>query len=93
MAKKLTNKQLAELENVLYDLERAYKYLEKPEITGIASQVKPERADGSCYHNEFYKTFNMPEYVRILDKEIGSDIAGFSFALSKLKLFIENNTK
>jgi hypothetical protein len=94
---KMTNKQLRELEHVLYDLQRAYNYLQKPEIQGIARKVEGYQVNGGSY------TINNPdicksdkriaEHIQVMDKEIGSDIAGFSMALHNLQSFIEMNSK
>lgn len=92
---KLSKKQIAQLTASLYDIQRAYDYLQRPEIVGIARAIPEQRANGADYkiiNPECVETcLNSPLCIGLSNKDIGSDIAGLSMGLSKLKSFIENN--
>jgi hypothetical protein len=92
---KLSKKQITQLTASLYDIQRAYDYLQQPEIIGIARRISEQRANGADYkiiNPECVETCsNASLYVGLSNKDIGSDIAGLSMGLNKLRSFIENN--
>ena len=91
----LTKKQLKQLTGILSNVERAYKFLQSPEVKGIAHEISGKQSNGATYtiNNSEALEFcaNSAQYIRVSDKNIGSDIAGLSFALSGLRNFIESN--
>lgn len=91
---KLTKKQAHELETVLYNVKRAYNYLSKDEIVGIAHKTTKALMTGGDYtinNPACVESARQSEHIKIMDKEIGSDIAGLSFALSQLEQFLKTN--
>jgi hypothetical protein len=93
---KLTKKQNRELLAVLYDIERAYRYLQSPEIVGLAMAVKDGRENGGDYtirNEKCLETSTLTaKHICPINKDIGSNIAGLSMGLNKLKNFLNNNS-
>ena len=90
----LTKKQKQQLENVLYDMQRAYNYIQKS--SGIAVEITEKQTNGATYRINNpqcaligFHTPKLPSDVVLTDKGIGSDIAGLGMALNNLKLFLE----
>jgi hypothetical protein len=94
---KPTKKQMNQLYGMLGNLQRAYNYIQKPEVVGIAHKVKPGNENGADYaiiNPACIETCsNVVMFVRPMNKDIGSDIAGLSMALNQLKNFIEECEK
>ena len=92
---KLTKKQSGQLQNILYDIERAYNFIEQPEVKGLAHEIKEDRTNGGDYkiiNSACVETSsNTVEFIRLTNKNYGSDIAGLHMGLRKLKNFIEFN--
>jgi hypothetical protein len=90
---KFTKKQTLRLENILYDLQRAYDYIQKS--SGIAVEITEKQSNGSTYkiNNPEYVDLcspKTPKHICVVDKEIGSDIAGLGMALHQLKTLLED---
>jgi len=92
---KLSKKQINQLSGILHDIKRAYNYIEREEVKGIAVEVKQGRELGCDYkiiNPDCIETCsNTTIFIGLHNKNIGSDIAGLSMGLSKLQSFIESN--
>jgi len=92
----LTKKQLKQLEGILYDINRAYNYLNKPDITGIAQSITDIQSGGADYTINniacLESCSNTVKNIRVMNKNIGSDITGLSFAKNRLTEFINQNS-
>ena len=91
--KNLTKKQIAHLRSVRANLARGIAYLKNERIVGIAESIDPARALGSDYlvknPDACAVCTDTPPGLRLLNKEIGSDIAGLYTALVALDAFLE----
>ena len=86
----LTKKQKENLTRILSNIQRSYNYIEKSQ--GIAFSIEEKSSNGADY------TINNPECIntcsntvkniRIMNKNIGSDIAGLEMALNQLQNFL-----
>ena len=91
---KITKKQFEQLQDIVYDIQRAYDYLQEPKIVGIAYSVIEGRQNGGDYvliNPDASEVLKQPKYIGLHSKDIGSNIAGLSMGLGKLKNFIDVN--
>ena len=82
---KLTNKQIEQLEQIAYHLNRAQKFLNQQDVI-VGKKRSLTSKDG--YTN---KGDDLAIYP--IDKEIGSNLTGLSMGIDRLLLFIQSNTK
>ena len=93
---KLTKRQYQELVTIRGNIKRAYDYMQRPDVVGIAHAVKDGLENGGDYTIRNENVINtcppgMAKHIRPLNKDIGSDIAGLQIALSEINVFLEKN--
>ena len=81
---KLTQKQIQNLNDTLYHLERALDYINKQD-TVIGIKVSKGSSDAFRHSNEHFD-------IRLVNKEYGSNITGLSMGIERLRQFITYNT-
>jgi hypothetical protein len=86
----LTRKQLYELEAIRGNLRRAVAYLQSPEVVGIAHATKnPNGASYTIVNPACINSYLPAEHVDVINRFIGSDIAGVYTALHELDEFLD----
>lgn len=87
----LTKKQCKHLEQVRNELRRGINYLLRPEVIGIAEEVKdPNGGDYTIRNPKVIETTsNAVMHIRPMNKQIGSNIAGLYTALQYLEMFLD----
>jgi hypothetical protein len=91
---RLTKKQHSELSEIRRYLKRGVSYLSQPDIVGIAQEVTswPNGGDYTIRNPEVLKhSTREAEHIRLLNKDIGSDMALIYTALQELEAFLANN--
>lgn len=90
----LTREQTQKLETVRTNIARAVKYMRDPRVIGIATQTQnPNGADYTIRNPAALEhCHGTVEHVAVMNKEIGSDIAGLYTALTLLDEFLDNPT-
>lgn len=90
---KLTKKQYNQLHTIKCNIQRAYDYIQRPVVVGIAEEIKsPLGADYQIINEACLNScLGAVKYIRPMNKSIGSDIAGLSMALSQIDEFITIN--
>jgi hypothetical protein len=90
---KLTQAQTRQLHAVQCNLQRAYNYLQRPDVIGIAVEAKnPLGCDYTIRNPQALETCSgLVRDITPLNKSIGSDIAGLGQALTLINEFMEAN--
>lgn len=78
---KLTQKQKARLQGILYDLERAERYMLSEKVAGVAIETKYPNGSNYTIVNQACSPVHA---VAVVDKYIGSDLTGLYSAKKKL---------
>ena len=78
---KLNNKQIGNLEDTLYHLERAMAFINK-QTTIVGIKSNSNTLDLFNNDREDYK-------IQLINKEYGSHLTGLSMGIERLKMFID----
>jgi len=89
---KLTNTQYKQLHTILSNLERAYNYIQQPAIIGIAKETHSPLGCDYMIKNpaclDVCSPGTVAASISLMNKSIGSDIAGLSMAMHQLREFL-----
>jgi hypothetical protein len=83
----LTKKQVAELERVVYDLERALKYIGQNDLV-VARETRL-----ACMPEHTFVRKSDGIVFGSLNKEVGSGLCGLGMGLRDLRSFITRHSK